>query len=134
MRSSSSFLHAREAAKRTVSIRRRRVVEAGVCGVGTLDHPSCVFINGDDGGRWPSLQRSKSCMPWHSLPYPSPPCAVHVLATEPGDEGGMMAKRVVVDDACLQEGDTLDCVVGHRRGQRETNPGRLEAETAKVPC
>lgn len=62
------------------------------------------------------------------------PCAVHMLATEPGDEGGMMAKRVVADDACLQEGDTLDCVVGHRRRQRETNPGRLEAETAKVPC
>lgn len=41
----------------------------------------------------------------------------------------MMAKHVIVDDACLQEGDTLDCV-GHRRRQRETSPGTTEAETA----
>lgn len=38
---------------------------------------------------------------------------------------------VVDDAACLQEGDTLDCVVGHRRRQRETNPGRLRQKRSK---
>lgn len=49
------------------------------------------------------------------------PCAVHVLATEPGDEGGMMAKRVVVDDACLPTG-------GRHAGLRRRSPPVAEGD------
>lgn len=80
---SSFFLHAQEAAKRAVSIRRRRVVEASVCGVWGL----CSFIiNG--GGAPAAKSTTKEILHAMTLtPLSLAPYAVHA-GNRTGRRGG----------------------------------------------